>query len=129
MNDEIAKLEQMVALLTRKADRERQAKIAAEKLLDEKSRELYLAKQLVEESLSSIQEKSDQDIALIKLKSYLESILLDFNQNFCKSRFQIPCCNYWLMTCRPSSKLMPLNWYLETRSKPRAYCAFILVKK
>lgn len=82
MNDEIAKLEQMVALLTRKADRERQAKIAAEKLLDEKSRELYLAKQLVEESLSSIQEKSDQDIALIKLKSYLESILLDFNQNF-----------------------------------------------
>ncbi|WP_028774337.1 ATP-binding protein [Shewanella waksmanii] len=82
MNDEIAKLEQMVALLTRKADREQQAKIAAEKLLDEKSRELYLAKQLVEESLSSIQEKSDQDIALIKLKSYLESILLDFNQNF-----------------------------------------------
>ncbi|WP_394204131.1 ATP-binding protein [Shewanella waksmanii] len=82
MNDELVKLQQMVTLLTRKADREHQAKVAAEKLLDEKSRELYLAKQLVEESLTSIQEKSDQDIALIKLKSYIESILLDFNQNF-----------------------------------------------
>ena len=71
-----------IEVLTRKAHRERCARLEAEKLLNEKSRELYVAKQEVEASLFSVQQQSNQDTALIKLKSYLESILLAFNQTF-----------------------------------------------
>ncbi|ACA87108.1 ATP-binding protein [Shewanella woodyi] len=82
MSDKEADLIKTIAVLTRKAQRERSARLEAEKLLNQKSRELYFAKQEVEASLFSIQEKSDQDTALIGLKSNLESILLEFNQNF-----------------------------------------------
>ncbi|MCL1140667.1 ATP-binding protein [Shewanella pneumatophori] len=75
-------LTEKVSLLSRKIEREKAAKKAAEKLLEEKSRELYSAKQLVEDSLVNIKEKSEQDIALLQFKTYLESILLDFNQLF-----------------------------------------------
>ncbi|MDR8523493.1 ATP-binding protein [Shewanella fidelis] len=75
-------LTEKVSLLSRKIEREKAAKKAAEKLLEEKSRELYIAKQLVEDSLVNIKEKSEQDIALLQFKTYLESILLDFNQLF-----------------------------------------------
>ncbi|MGS0680897.1 ATP-binding protein [Shewanella sp. 125m-7] len=81
-NDEINQLTEKVSLLTRKIERVKAAKKAAEKLLEEKSRELYTAKQLVEDSLINIKEKSEQDIALLQFKTYLESILLDFNQLF-----------------------------------------------
>ncbi|GIU30529.1 ATP-binding protein [Shewanella sp. MBTL60-007] len=81
-NDEFNRLAEKVNLLSRKIEREKAAKKAAEKLLEEKSRELYTAKQLVEDSLMNIKEKSEQDIALFHFKSYLESILLDFNQLF-----------------------------------------------
>ena len=81
-NDEIIQLTEKVSLLSRKIEREKAAKKAAEKLLEEKSRELYIAKQLVEDSLVNIKEKSEQDIALLQFKTYLESILLDFNQLF-----------------------------------------------
>ncbi|WP_275974399.1 hybrid sensor histidine kinase/response regulator [Shewanella pneumatophori] len=81
-NDEIIQLTEKVSLLSRKIEREKAAKKAAEKLLEEKSRELYSAKQLVEDSLVNIKEKSEQDIALLQFKTYLESILLDFNQLF-----------------------------------------------
>lgn len=84
MADDNVELTKMVHLLTQKVTREREARLAAERLLDDKSRELYLAKQLVEDNLTVIQEKSDQDIALIKLKSYLDSILLSFSQLFLK---------------------------------------------
>lgn len=82
MSNKEADLIKTIAVLTRKAQRERSARLEAEKLLNQKSRELYFAKQEVEASLFSIQEKSDQDTALIGLKSNLESILLEFNQNF-----------------------------------------------
>ncbi|MCK8043908.1 ATP-binding protein [Shewanella sp. 1CM18E] len=75
-------LTEKVSLLSRKIEREKAAKKAAEKLLEEKSRELYIAKQLVEDSLVNIKEKSEQDIALLQFKTYLESILLDYNQLF-----------------------------------------------
>ncbi|WP_299807393.1 ATP-binding protein [uncultured Shewanella sp.] len=81
-DNEINKLTERVNLLSQKIEREKAAKKAAEKLLEEKSRELYIAKQLVEDSLMNIKEKSEQDIALLHFKSYLESILLDFNQLF-----------------------------------------------
>ncbi|MGS0692457.1 hybrid sensor histidine kinase/response regulator [Shewanella sp. 30m-9] len=81
-NDEINELSKRVELLTRKIEREKAAKKLAEKLLEEKSRELYIAKQRVEDSLINIKEKSEQDIALLHFKTYLESILLDFNQLF-----------------------------------------------
>ncbi|WP_084221455.1 hybrid sensor histidine kinase/response regulator [Shewanella fidelis] len=81
-NDEIIQLTEKVSLLSRKIEREKAAKKAAEKLLEEKSRELYIAKQLVEDSLVNIKEKSEQDIALLQFKTFLESILLDFNQLF-----------------------------------------------
>ncbi|WP_282446567.1 ATP-binding protein [Shewanella sp. 1CM18E] len=81
-NDEIIQLTEKVSLLSRKIEREKAAKKAAEKLLEEKSRELYIAKQLVEDSLVNIKEKSEQDIALLQFKTYLESILLDYNQLF-----------------------------------------------
>ncbi|MEZ9595836.1 hybrid sensor histidine kinase/response regulator [Shewanella sp. 10N.261.52.F9] len=81
-NEDINQLTEKVCLLTRKIEREKAAKKAAEKLLEEKSRELYTAKQLVENSLVHIKEKSEQDIALLQFKTYLESILLDFNQVF-----------------------------------------------
>lgn len=81
-DNEINKLTERVYLLSQKIEREKAAKKAAEKLLEEKSRELYIAKQLVEDSLMNIKEKSEQDIALLHFKSYLESILLDFNQLF-----------------------------------------------
>ncbi|MBW8182053.1 ATP-binding protein [Shewanella nanhaiensis] len=82
MSNKEADLIKTIAVLTRKAQRERSARLEAEKLLNQKSRELYFAKQEVEASLSSIQKKSSQDIALIELKSSLELILLEFNQNF-----------------------------------------------
>ncbi|GIU08810.1 MULTISPECIES: hybrid sensor histidine kinase/response regulator [unclassified Shewanella] len=81
-DNEINKLTERVHLLSQKIEREKAAKKAAEKLLEEKSRELYIAKQLVEDSLINIKEKSEQDIALLQFKTYLESILLDFNQLF-----------------------------------------------
>ncbi|NRD73722.1 response regulator [Shewanella sp. VB17] len=82
MNNENTELKKKISLLTKKVAREQQARLAAEMLLDEKSRELYLAKQLVEDNLHIVQEKSDQGMALITLKSYLDSILLNFTQSF-----------------------------------------------
>lgn len=82
MSSQDPDLMKTIEVLTRKAHRERCARLEAEKLLNEKSRELYIAKQEVEASLVSVQQQSNQDTALIRLKSYLESILLAFNQTF-----------------------------------------------
>lgn len=80
LNDEIQALTNRIELLNRKIIREKAAKKAAEVLLEEKSRELYSAKQLVEDSLIHIKEQSKQGMALLHFKSHLESILLDYNQ-------------------------------------------------
>lgn len=77
--------EQHIALLEKKIQREKNARRAAESLLEAKSYELYLAKQIVEETLASVQEKAHLDMSLLTLKTYLESILLDFNQLFLKT--------------------------------------------
>ncbi len=79
---EIQALTAKIELLNRKIAREKAAKKAAEALLEEKSRELYSAKQLVEDSLVNVKEESKQGIALLHFKTYLESILLDYNQLF-----------------------------------------------
>ena len=77
--------QQHIALLEKKVLREKNARQAAERLLEGKSHELFLAKQLVEETLENLQEQADLDLGLLTLKTYLESILLDFNQLFLKS--------------------------------------------
>ena len=74
--------EKMVELLNRKIQREKSARKAAETLLEQKSHELFMAKQLVEETLLVVQEKSEKDVALLQFKSYLDAILLDYNQAF-----------------------------------------------
>ncbi|MCL1094923.1 ATP-binding protein [Shewanella kaireitica] len=79
-SEEIQSLTEKIELLNRKIAREKAAKKAAEALLEEKSRELYTAKQLVEDSLVNIKEESKQGIALLHFKTYLESTLLDYNQ-------------------------------------------------
>ncbi|WP_076411797.1 ATP-binding protein [Shewanella sp. UCD-KL12] len=69
-----------IELLQRKLKRVQAAKITAEQLLEKKSRELYLAKQLVEDSLVIVKQQSEKDITLLKFKAYVESILLDYHQ-------------------------------------------------
>jgi len=84
LEDEKADFVKQIALLTKKVQREHQTKLAAEKLLEEKSRELYLAQQILENNLLTIKNRSEQDIALLHLKTQLESVLLDFTQTFLK---------------------------------------------
>ncbi|WP_299788681.1 ATP-binding protein [uncultured Shewanella sp.] len=82
--DERVDLLKQITLLTKKVQRENQTKVEAERLLEEKSRELFLAQKIVEDNLLTIKSRSEQDIALLHLKSHLESILLEFNQMFLK---------------------------------------------
>ncbi len=84
LEDEKADLQKQIELLTKKVQREHQTKLAAEKLLEEKSRELYLAHKILEDNLLIIKNRSEQDIALLHLKTHLESVLLDFSQMFLK---------------------------------------------
>jgi len=84
LEDEKADFIKQIALLTKKVQREHQTKLAAEKLLEEKSRELYLAQKILENNLLTIKNRSEQDIALLHLKTQLESVLLDFTQTFLK---------------------------------------------
>ncbi|PQJ85083.1 ATP-binding protein [Aliivibrio sifiae] len=74
--------DKMVELLNRKVQREKAARKAAEILLEQKSRELFTAKQLVEETLLIVQEKAEKDVVLLQFKGYLDAILLDYNQAF-----------------------------------------------
>ncbi|MGF1762106.1 ATP-binding protein [Aliivibrio kagoshimensis] len=79
--------EKEIELLQRKIKRVQAAKESAEQLLEEKSRELYLAKQLVEDSLVAVQQRSEQDISLLQFKAYIESLLLDYNQLLLQNPF------------------------------------------
>lgn len=74
--------DKMIELLNRKAQREKAARKAAEGLLEQKSHELFIAKQLVEETLLMVQEQAEKDVALLRFKGYLDAILLDYNQAF-----------------------------------------------
>jgi signal transduction histidine kinase len=79
--------EKEIELLQQKIKRVQAAKKSAEQLLEEKSRELYLAKQLVEDSLVAVQQRSEQDISLLQFKAYIESLLLDYNQLLLQNPF------------------------------------------
>lgn len=74
--------EKMLELLNRKIQREKAARKAAEALLEKKSHELYIAKQLVEETLLIVKEQAEKDVELLQFKGYLDAILLDYNQAF-----------------------------------------------
>lgn len=74
--------DKMIELLNRKIQREKASRKAAEGLLEQKSHELFIAKQLVEETLLIVQEKAEKDVALLQFKGYLDAILLDYNQAF-----------------------------------------------
>lgn len=78
-------LEQKIVLLMKKVAREKASRKSAEQLLEEKSNELFLAKKMVEDTLVHVQQQAEQDMALLTLKTYLDSILLDFNQLFLKN--------------------------------------------
>ncbi|WP_237716176.1 ATP-binding protein [Moritella dasanensis] len=78
-------LEQQIVLLMKKVAREKASRKSAEQLLEEKSNELFLAKKMVEDTLVHVQHQAEQDMALLTLKTYLDSILLDFNQLFLKN--------------------------------------------
>ncbi|OCH20095.1 hybrid sensor histidine kinase/response regulator [Aliivibrio fischeri] len=75
-----------IELLNRKIKREKAARKAAEELLERKSHELYMAKQLVEDTLFTVQEKAEKDVVLLEFKSYIDSILLDYNQRLLKEQ-------------------------------------------
>ncbi|OCH36582.1 ATP-binding protein [Aliivibrio fischeri] len=75
-----------IELLNRKIKREKAARKAAEELLERKSHELYMAKQLVEDTLFTVQEKAEKDVVLLEFKSYLDSILLDYNQRLLREQ-------------------------------------------
>ena len=68
-----------IELLKKKILREQTIRKAAEKLLEEKSTELYYAKKLVEDSLEKVTEKAEQDEQLLIFKNSLEAILLQYS--------------------------------------------------
>ncbi|WP_063649941.1 sensor histidine kinase HahK [Aliivibrio fischeri] len=79
-------VDKTIELLNRKIKREKAARKAAEELLERKSHELYMAKQLVEDTLFTVQEKAEKDVVLLEFKSYLDSILLDYNQRLLREQ-------------------------------------------
>ncbi|TDM52059.1 ATP-binding protein [Aliivibrio fischeri] len=79
-------VDKTIELLNRKIKREKSARKAAEELLERKSHELYMAKQLVEGTLFTVQEKAEKDVVLLEFKSYLDSILLDYNQRLLREQ-------------------------------------------
>lgn len=78
--------EKMIELLNRKIQREKQARKAAEILLEKKGNELYSAKKLVEETLRMVQKQAENDVALLKFKSYLEAIFLEYSQRLLQEK-------------------------------------------
>ncbi|KAB2826186.1 ATP-binding protein [Aliivibrio finisterrensis] len=72
--------EKMIELLNRKIQREKKARKAAETLLEKKSNELYRAKKLVEDTLLMVQKQAENDVALLKFKSYLDALFLEYSQ-------------------------------------------------
>ncbi|MUL08829.1 ATP-binding protein [Aliivibrio fischeri] len=79
-------VDKTIELLNRKIKREKAARKAAEELLERKSHELYMAKQLVEDTLFTVQEKAEKDVVLLEFKSYIDSILLDYNQRLLREQ-------------------------------------------
>lgn len=78
--------EKMIELLNRKIQREKQARKAAENLLEKKSYELYRAKQLVEEALLMVQKQAENDVDLLRFKNDLDAILLEYNQRLLQEK-------------------------------------------
>lgn len=78
--------EKMIELLNKKIQREKQARKAAETLLEKKSNELYYAKKLVEEGLLIVQKQSENDVALLKFKNDLDAILLEYSQRLLQEK-------------------------------------------
>ncbi|MDD9174377.1 ATP-binding protein [Aliivibrio sp. S2TY2] len=78
--------EKMIELLNRKIQREKQARKAAETLLEKKSNELYSAKKLVEDTLLMVQKQAENDVALLKFKSYLEALFLEYSQRLLQEK-------------------------------------------
>ncbi len=78
--------EKIIELLNRKIQREKKARKAAEILLEKKSNELYSAKKLVEETLLMVQKQAENDVALLKFKSYLEALFLVYSQRLLQEK-------------------------------------------
>ncbi|MGR5186982.1 ATP-binding protein [Photobacterium damselae] len=76
--------EPYLRLLQKKINRERKARIAAEKLLEEKSLELYEAKILIEDSAEKIKHQAKLDSQLLAYQTQMENHLLYYSQLFLK---------------------------------------------
>lgn len=76
--------EPYLRLLQQKINRERKARIAAEKLLEEKSLELYEAKILIEDSAEKIKHQAKLDSQLLAYQTQMENHLLYYSQLFLK---------------------------------------------
>jgi hypothetical protein len=74
-----------IELLKKKILREQSTRKAAEQLLEQKSTELFYAKQQLEDSLEVVTEKAAQDEKLIEFKNELETILLTYSALFLQS--------------------------------------------
>ncbi|MFT5708993.1 MAG: K+-sensing histidine kinase KdpD, partial [Oceanospirillaceae bacterium] len=76
--------EQHIALLLKKVKREKAARVAAEKLLEVKSFELYNAKLLIEESVEKLQNKANLDSERLAYQTKIETMLLSYGRQFLK---------------------------------------------
>ncbi|HIF9203413.1 TPA: ATP-binding protein [Photobacterium damselae] len=76
--------EPYLQLLQKKINRERKARVVAEKLLEEKSLELYEAKKLIEDSAEKIKHQAKLDSQLLAYQTQMENHLLYYSQLFLK---------------------------------------------
>ncbi|MFB1078619.1 ATP-binding protein [Photobacterium damselae] len=76
--------EPYLQLLQKKINRERKARIVAEKLLEEKSLELFEAKRLIEDSAEKIKHQAKLDSQLLAYQTQMENHLLYYSQLFLK---------------------------------------------
>ncbi|MGF1690752.1 ATP-binding protein [Photobacterium kagoshimensis] len=71
-----------IELLLKKLDREKSARKAAEKLLEEKSLDLYNANQLLQHSAEKLKEQADLDSERLAYQTKIETMLLSYSQCF-----------------------------------------------
>ncbi|MEZ8096616.1 ATP-binding protein [Photobacterium swingsii] len=71
-----------IELLLKKLDREKSARKAAEKLLEEKSLDLYNANQLLQHSAEKLKEQAELDSERLAYQTKIETMLLSYGQRF-----------------------------------------------
>ncbi|OAN11409.1 hybrid sensor histidine kinase/response regulator [Photobacterium jeanii] len=101
-----------IALLEKKLKRERSARKAAEKLLEEKSLDLFNANQLLQQSAEKLKAQAELDSERLAYQTRVETMLLDYGQRF-------------LSEALTPSLLQQLSTDLVDNSSVRAVCIHI----